>query len=118
MSIEQVLGVMHESGLVNGYPHQLDGDDDATETEIRKHIVSLAGPGSDPPHGYSRLSGGPNEILSSDRAAALLGEQIMPGRDYRIGFTFTPGYGAHWSMTVILDSDGKVASVVPFHTWD
>jgi len=54
--------------------------------------------------------------VSESEAAVLLKQNLVPGRDSRIGFTFTPGVGPHWSMTVMLSPEGKGKEVKPFHT--
>jgi len=107
MTIEEVLRTVQESGLVNGYPQHLEGDEE-------RHGVAFCGRYDG---GYSLLAEhGPS--MSEGEAAKRLRENMVPGRDYRIGFTFTPGVGPHWSITVMLSPEGRVKEVVPFHTWD
>jgi hypothetical protein len=50
--------------------------------------------------------------------AAVLRQNMVPGHDSRIGYTFTPGVGPHWSMTGRLSPKAKVKQVKPFHRWD
>lgn len=107
MTIEEVLHMVQESGLVNGYPQHLEGD------EARG--IAFSGPHD---NHYGVLYGVLAREVSEAEAATLLQQNMVPGRDYRIGFTFTPMYGPHWSMTVILSPEGRVKEVRPFHTWD
>ena len=109
MTIEEVLHTVHESGGVNGYP-QHPGDEKILG-------VHLYGP-QNGTYSHRDLTTNQNEALPEGKAAALLRQNMVPGREYRIGFTFTPMYGPHWSMTVILTPEGKVTEVQPFHTWD
>jgi hypothetical protein len=107
MTMQEVLHTVQDSGLVNGYPQRLEGDE--------KHAVVVLGG----PHGrtYNVLDQTSRQ-LSESEAVTLLQQNMVPGRDYNIGFTFTPGVGPHWSMTVMLSPEGKVKGVRPFHTWD
>jgi hypothetical protein len=110
MTIEEVLSAVHESGCVTAYPQHLGNEE--------SHSVVLYGPHEDARYGHYDLAASRNENLLEDRAATMLRENMIPGREYHIGFTFTPGVGPHWSMAVILSPDGKVKEVVPFHTWE
>jgi hypothetical protein len=110
MTIEEVLGAVHENGCVTAYPVR-EGNEDS-------HGVTLYGPHEDARYGHFDSEASRNETLAQDRAATMLRENMIPGRDYHIGFTFTPGVGPHWSMAVILGPDGKVKEIVPVHTWD
>lgn len=109
MTIEQVLRTVQESGGVNGYPQHL-GDEKIAG-------VHLYGPRNGT-YSHRNLTTNQNEELPEGEAATLLRQNMVPGCNYRIGFTFTPMYGPHWSMTVILSPEGRVKEVQPFHTWD
>ncbi len=54
--------------------------------------------------------------VSESETTVVLRQNMVPWRDSRIGFTFAPGAGPHWSMTVMVSPEGKVNEVKPFHT--
>jgi len=108
MTIEEVLHTVRESGLVNGQPQQLDGD------QGLRGAIAFSGPNDG--H-YGVVLGGPTRDVSETEAVTLLRQNMLPGRDYRIGFIFTLMF-SHWSMAVILNPEGKVKEVQPIRTWD
>jgi hypothetical protein len=110
MTIEEVLGAVHENGCVTAYP--------VREGNEERHGVTLYGPHEDARYGHYDSTANRNDVLPDERAATMLPENMIPGRDYHIGFTFTPGAGPHWSMAVIVGPDGKVKEVLPVHSWD
>lgn len=110
MTIEEVVSAVHENGCLTAYPVGLGNEE--------SHSVTLYGPHEDTGYGHFDATASRNENLPQDSAATMLRENMIPGHDYHLGFTFTPGAGPHWSMAVILGPDGKVKEVVPVHAWD
>ena len=109
MTIEEVLHTVREDGLVNGYPEY---PEDVGVTD--RKVIAFGGPSN----GRYDLLSAPSREVSEAEAAALLQQNMVPGLNYKIGFTFTPGVGPHCSMTVRLSPEGRVKGVRPFHTWD
>jgi len=75
--------------------------------------VALAGPSGGR---YWPMAAKDSREVSESEAASVLRQNMVLGPEYNIGFTSTPSYGSHWSMTVQLDPQGKVAGIIPFHT--
>ena len=108
MTISEVLHNVHERVLVTGRPQT------AEEDEKPAKGIAISGPHD----GRYDLLWGSTRDASEAEVVTLLRQNVVPGRDYKIGFTFTPMMGPHWSMTVVLNPDGTVKEVRPFRIWD
>jgi hypothetical protein len=68
-------------------------------------------------HGSDGVLDKTGRDVSGSEAEAVLRQNMVPGRDSRIGFASTPGGGPHWFITVRLGPEGKGNEVKPFHAW-
>lgn len=108
MTIAELLHTVQDSGVVSGRPQMPEGE------EKPGSGIALSGPHD----GHYEVLRGPVREASQADAARLLQQNIVSGQDYKIAFTFTPIYGPHWTMTVVLNPDGRVKEVQPVRTWD
>jgi len=72
--------------------------------------VALAGPSGGR---YWPMAAKDSREVSESEAASVLRQNMVLGPEYNIGFTSTPSYGSHWSMTVQLDAQGEVMGIIP-----
>ena len=109
MTIEEVLHTVQESGFVMGCPQLL--------ADEQRHSVFVTGP-RDRTYFHYDSATDQHERFSEDQAAAMFRQNMIPGREYSMGFSSTWRYGEHLWMTVILNPQGRVKEVQLSHTWD
>jgi len=111
MTIADVLHTANENGVLTGRSQSVQPDG---ALELGKG-TTLSGPYDGR---YTVLADGFRTVSEAD-AVRLLQQNMIPGCDYQILFTFTPPtVGPHFSFTVVFNPDGRVKEVQPPRNWD